>query len=98
MTYLCTLDKCHQTIHNDELFKGWMSTYTLLGILRAPYHFEDFCSVKSLYEGGNTGEGIIKTLRPLSPTGIRDGWSKNLIENYYRRDVMYHLLKACEKE
>ena len=42
------------------------------------------------------GEGIIKSLRPLSPTGIRDGWAYNLILNYYRSNVMEYLIQSCD--
>ena len=37
------------------------------------------------------GEGIIKTLRPLAPNGLKEGWSKTVIQNYYWRDVITHL-------
>ena len=37
------------------------------------------------------GEGIIKTLKPIFQNGIKEGWSKHLIQNYYRRDVNLHL-------
>ena len=83
-------------MNNTEVYKGWCTTYTLLGILRAPNHFRDFVSIRSLYEGGDMGEGIIKSLRPLCPTGIHDGWSLNLIENYYCRNVFTHLLTSVK--
>lgn len=95
LIYLCVLDECYKLVHNCEESTEHTTTYTLLGILRAPTHFDKFVWVRSLYEGGDMGEGIIKTLRPLSPHGIRDGWAMNLIEHYYRRDVMNHLLCTC---
>ena len=57
--------------------------YALLGILRAPSHYRDYKCIKSLYEGGDMGERIIKTLRPLAPNGMKEGWSKTVIQNYY---------------
>lgn len=41
------------------------------------------------------GEGVIKTLRPLSPHGIKEGWGKHLIDNFYRNQVMGHLISSC---
>ena len=40
--YLCKLNECYRKINNVNTFDGWMSTYTLLGILRAPTHFRNF--------------------------------------------------------
>ena len=96
LTYLCELQAPYNIINNCDNFQGWRSTYTLLGILRAPTHFRHFRWVRSLYEGGDAGEGIIKTLRPLSPLGIKDGWSRNLLQQYYRRDVMGHLMDSLQ--
>ena len=98
MSYLCNLDKSYRVLNNTEEFKGWSSTYTLLGILRAAEHFLDFTWMRLLYEGGDMGEGIIKTLRPLSPTGIREGWAYLLIQNYYRKNVMKHLIITCKND
>ena len=92
MAYLCLLDEAYQCVNQKDDCTVWMTTFTLIGLLRAATHFRDFAWVSSLYEGGDMGEGIIKILRPLSPTGIRDGWSLNLLEGYYRRITMGVLL------
>ena len=63
-----------------------------MGIIRALGHFCYFNSLRSLYEGGDMGEGIIKKLRPFTPNGIREGWAKNLLLNYYRQDVLTYLI------
>ena len=95
LTYLSVLDKCAKQVHSSQTYKGWAITYTLLGILRATTHYKDFVSLRCLYKGGDMGEGIIKHLRPFSPTGIREGWAKTVILNYYRNDVLVHLKKGC---
>lgn len=95
--YLSILDYSHKTMYHSSTYKGWITTYTLLGILRAPFHFQNYDWIRSLYEGGDMGEGIVKKLRPLSPQGIKDGWAYNLILNYYRQDTMSHLLKCCNQ-
>jgi len=98
LVYLCLLEKCYKLLYKTDTFKGWSVTYTLLGILRAPEHFDDFYWIRSLYEGADMGEGIIKTLRPLCPTGIREGWALNMINNYYKKKVMSHLITSCHPE
>ena len=92
MMYLCCLEHSYKIVHNCIEFKQWSTTYTLLGILRAPTHFNHYISIRPFYEGGDMGEGIIKTLRPLSPTGIRDGWTNNLLQNYYQRDILKQMI------
>jgi len=97
MAYLSLADKCYRIIHKTDEYKGWSTTYTLLGILRAPTHFRDYTHVRSLYEGGDLGEGIVKHLRVFSPTGIHEGWAKNVLLNYYRKDLMKILNDECMK-
>ena len=58
--YLCILEFSYKIVHNCDKFKQWATAYTLLGILRAPTHFQEYISLHSLYEGGDMGKGIIK--------------------------------------
>ena len=37
------------------------------------------------------GEGVVKHLRPLSPTGVKINWSFHVVEGYYRRLTMSFL-------
>lgn len=97
LNYLCVLNECYTSIHKKEDFSEHTTTYTLLGILRATTHFQKFVWIRCLYEGGEMGEGIIKTLRPLSPHGIKEGWAQNLLQSYYQQDVMNYLLKICNE-
>ena len=94
MIYLCAVEDCYKTITSCTSYHGWSSTYTLLGILRAPRHYRDFLWISSLYEGGDMGEGVVKIIRPMSSNGIRDGWSKNLIQNYYKRDAITKIINS----
>ena len=92
MSYLSLLDTSYKTLQKKDGFKAvWIQTYTLLGILRAPTHFYDYVWVRSLYEGGDMGEGVVKHLRPLSPTGVKMNWSFHVVEGYYRRLTMSFL-------
>lgn len=63
----------------------WRAKYNMLGLLRVPDHFMNFTYFRNLYEGGNIGEGMVKQLRKLCSHGVKKGWSKNMIQNYYLR-------------
>ena len=91
MSYLNLLDDSYKTLRNKTECNLWMQMYTLLGILRAPTHFHDYIWIRSLYEGGDMGEGVVKHLRPLSPTGVKINWSFHIVEGYYRRLTMSFL-------
>jgi hypothetical protein len=91
MHFLCLYNQIHEQIKKKGTGTPWLDKYTLLGILRAPKHFYNFPTISTLYEGGDTGEGIIKELRALSPTGIKDGWCLNLVRAYYRGVSMLHI-------
>ena len=57
-----------------------------------PDHFVCFGLFRNLYEGGIIGEGMVKRLRKLCPSGVRDGWSRNMMSNFYRERSMAGLL------
>jgi hypothetical protein len=66
----------------------WLAKFNMLGLLRAPDHFVRHGLIRNLHEGGLQGEGIVKVLRKLCPTGIRPGWSLNLNDAFYRMNVV----------
>lgn len=66
----------------------WLAKFNMLGLLRAPNHFLRHELVRNLHEGGLQGEGIVKILRKLCPTGIRPGWSLNLNDSFYRMNAV----------
>ena len=98
MVYLSLMDTAYKTMHGTLECNLWMQTYTLLGILRAPTHFRDYLWVRSLYEGGDMGEGVVKHLRPLSPTGVKMNWSFHVVEGYYRRLTLSFLQQFLTPE
>ena len=74
----------------------WLAKFNMLGLLRAPTHFQRHELVRNLHEGGLHGEGIVKILRKLCPTGIRPGWPLNLNDSFYRMNVVASLRKVVE--
>ena len=66
----------------------YVDKYNTLGLLRIAATF-DLCDlVRNTHEGGQMGEGIVKSLRELCPTVARDGWSANLVSAYYREETL----------
>ena len=79
----------------------YISTFSLLGMLRAPEIFELAPLALCYYEGGDMGEGMVKKLRELLPLGLRDSWAINLHETYYRNqalDFFQELLSPLEPQ
>lgn len=66
----------------------WIAKYNMLGLLRVPEHFVHYGQFRNLYEGGDIGEGIVKQLRKLCPQGVREGWSRSMMNNFYRQRAM----------
>ena len=69
----------------------WNEEYNMLGMLRVPHHYIEFNLLRNLYEGGEQGEAVVKKLRQLCPSGVRDGWTRNMLEKYYRHRAMRFL-------
>jgi hypothetical protein len=70
----------------------WLAKYNFLGLLRVPEHFSRYQLFRNLYEGGDIGEGMVKQLRKLCPSGVRGGWTKNMLNRFYRQRAMQGLL------
>jgi hypothetical protein len=86
--FLFYYEMVDKAIHPARKAAIWIAKYNMLGLFRVPQHFVRHHHVRSLYEGGEIGEGIVKVLRMLCPRGVRDGWSKNLINAFYRKRSM----------
>ena len=63
---------------------SWLTTYSLLGMLRLPDMYDLTPFPLCFYEGDKMGEGIVKDIRPLVWAGLRDGWSKSTLISYYQ--------------
>jgi hypothetical protein len=51
-------------------------------------HFKDFGYMSNIFEGSQEGEGLIKTLRCMSPNAVKKNWQKNLVQTYLREDFL----------
>ena len=80
--FLVCVEKVGQGCHPDKRQPIWLSKYGMLGLLRCWQHFLDYTYLRSLYEGGIEGEGMVKDLHPLCPDAIRSGWPLNLMNGY----------------
>ena len=61
------------------------------GLLQCRQHFVDYTYPHPLYKGGIEGEGMVKDLRPLCPNAVRAGWPLNLMNAYYRQNMLSSL-------
>ena len=82
MLYLCntvTIDG-----HNMKAKHSWMTNYSVVGMLRLPEIFHIALYPLCFYEGDRLGEGMVKEIRPLVWTGLREGWSWSAQQLYFR--------------
>lgn len=71
--------------HLGHKTKSWLSSYSLIGFLRIPDLYRIIPYPICLYEGDGMGEGIVKEIRPLTLTGLREGWASSCHSKYYRK-------------
>jgi hypothetical protein len=91
--FLYYYEMVDEAIHPARKEPIWIAKYNMLGLFRVPQHFVRHHHVRNLYEGGQIGEGIVKDLRKFCPRGVRDGWSANLINAFFRQRSMEGLKK-----
>lgn len=70
----------------------------LYGILRACSHLLKVPWMKSIHEGSDIGEGIVKELRKGVKQGLRAGWEKSLMDNFYTTQSMLFAQEQFDKQ
>jgi len=61
----------------------------LLGLLRSSSHLGKIPSLRSIHEGGDMGEGIVKYLRKMVPSGLRGlTWQVPLLTKFHTAQAM----------
>jgi hypothetical protein len=88
MDFLSILDQLDIELHPDLAKPIWIAKYNLLGLIRCCGHFKLYRHLKNLYEGGVDGEGGVKPLRDLAPSGVKPGWSVSFNTNINRHTVL----------
>ena len=82
--YLSHVNSVYTAVHPNEIKPVWVKTFSLMGCLRITEHFSDITYVKTIYEGADMGEGLIKPLRKLVGNSMHLKWSLLLHERFYR--------------
>ena len=70
---------------------SWITTFSLLGMLRSADTFSLAPYPICFYEGDGMGEGIIKEIRPIILTGLRKGWTLSGQGTYYRMQTLTYM-------
>ena len=84
-----TLDALLQPARLKPLY---LAKYNFPSLLRAVQHLEQFGNIRDLHEGGIEGEAMVKQLRPLVPTGLKDGFATHLLRKSFRDHTLDRLL------
>ena len=82
MLYLC--NSVVIDLHNMKTKNSWVSNYSVISMLRVAEIYDIAPYPLCFYEGDKLGEGMVKEIRPLVWTGLREGWSCSTQELYYR--------------
>ena len=70
---------------------SWITTFSLLGMLRIPKTFEIAPFPICFYEGDDMGEKIVKEVRPILLTGLRKGWTLAVQGTHYRMKTLSYM-------
>lgn len=85
--FLSKINEIDRSVNKEEstLTKPiYLAKYNLISLMRAMKQLKQYDSARYVHEGGPEGEGIVKELRPLIPAGLKDNFSKNLIDTWNR--------------
>ena len=70
---------------------SWITTFSLLGMLRSADTFSLAPYPICFYEGDGMGEGIVKEIRPILLPGLRKGWTVAGQGTYYRTQTLTYM-------
>ena len=87
--YLCFSVRIDQYLMHKK--PTWITTFSLLGMLRVSQALEVVPYPICLYEGDDMGEGIVKDVRPMLLTGLRKGWSLAAHGTFYRMKTLSYM-------
>ena len=87
--YLCCSSRLDQFLLKKN--PSWLSTFSLLGMLRVTDTFHLAPYPICFYEGDGMGEGIVKEIRPILLSGLRKGWTSAGQGTYYRMKTLRYM-------
>jgi hypothetical protein len=70
----------------------WIAKLNFLGLLKVCESFSDFQHVRNLHEGGFSGEGIVKEVRPLVAKGVHNSWVTNILLSHCQHQTIDMLI------
>jgi hypothetical protein len=94
--FLSKYEMIYEKLMPNRTDPVWIAKYNILGLLRVPEHFIRPRHFRNQYEGGDIGEGVVKELRKLCANAVRDGWSRNMIKNFYRGQSLDSLFREVQ--
>ena len=76
------IEKCNGTKRGPNYSPWFVSTYSYTNLLGFPDAIKKWGSMRELWEGGNIGEGLLKSIKPLVPR-FANNKSAILIRRFY---------------
>jgi hypothetical protein len=63
----------------------WITKYNFLSLLKLPDQVKEFGPVRAIWEGGATGEGFLRYIKPEITRGLRYTWQQWILNNFLER-------------
>ena len=82
LSVITRLDRLMQD--GDDVPNLYEVKYNFISLPRAVRLLDIYGSARNIQEGGTDGEGVVKMLRPLTPSGLKQHFSRNLINAFHR--------------
>ena len=73
------MDKSMKAAKNGK--PGWITQYNFMSLLNIPNVMRNYGSMRNLWEGGEEGEGILRSVKPEIKIGMRGNWQEWLMSN-----------------
>lgn len=85
---------------NDQSNKKpiWLSSYNFMSLLNLPKQVSNLGPVRNRWEGGVSGEGFLRTVKPTLTSPNRLNWTKNLLTTLVRQRSILSLRRSMKEE
>ena len=92
---MCVYDEFHTSMNKGSV-PGWVTSYNFLSLLNLPTVLKDYGSMRVLWEGGEDGEGYLRSVKPLLRGGLVRQWQVWLMNNLLE-DKTFHSIITTKK-
>ena len=89
--FLSAFDRFENNLYPQRKVPGWISHYNFISLLNVPKVLEKYGSMRNIWEGGEKGEGFLKTVKSHIPNSYTKNWHVNLMTKLLKEKALYAL-------